>query len=96
MTTATGPGSKRVAVLGAGSWGTALAILLAHNGHDVRLWGHLPQEIEALARARENTAFLPGIPLPDSITPLADLHFFLFSLDFLIFASVLYWISAIG
>ncbi|MEJ2591168.1 MAG: NAD(P)-dependent glycerol-3-phosphate dehydrogenase [Candidatus Thiodiazotropha sp.] len=64
---------RNVAVLGAGSWGTALAILLAHNGHDVRLWGHLPQEMEALARARENTAFLPGIPLPDNITPLADL-----------------------
>jgi glycerol-3-phosphate dehydrogenase (NAD(P)+) len=73
MTSATGQGRKRVAVLGAGSWGTALAILLGHNGHDVRLWGHLPQEVEALIRERENKAFLPGVPLPDSITPLSDL-----------------------
>jgi glycerol-3-phosphate dehydrogenase (NAD(P)+) len=65
--------STSIAVLGAGSWGTALAILLGLNGHDVRLWGHLPQEVEALERDRENKAFLPGVPLPDSIRPQADL-----------------------
>ncbi len=63
-----------IAVLGAGSWGTALAILLGHNGHEVRLWGHLPAEVEALQRERENKAFLPGIPLPDTIRPEADLE----------------------
>lgn len=66
-------GKKAVAVLGAGSWGTALAILLGHNGHQVRLWGHLPEEIANLARERENKAFLPGIPLPDGVHPQADL-----------------------
>lgn len=73
MSNAAGQGRKRVAVLGAGSWGTALAILLGHNGHDVRLWGHQPQKIEALVRDRENKAFLPGVPLSDNITPLSDL-----------------------
>jgi len=67
------PGKKAVAVLGAGSWGTALAILLGHNGHQVRLWGHLPEQIASLARERENKAFLPGVPLPDGVHPQADL-----------------------
>jgi glycerol-3-phosphate dehydrogenase (NAD(P)+) len=62
-----------IAVLGAGSWGTALAILLGLNGHQVRLWGHLPEEVEALSRDRENKTFLPGIPLPETIRPEADL-----------------------
>jgi glycerol-3-phosphate dehydrogenase (NAD(P)+) len=66
--------SKRaIAVLGAGSWGSALAILLGRNGHDVRLWGHLSAEIEALQRDRENKAFLPGVPLPDNIRPETEL-----------------------
>jgi glycerol-3-phosphate dehydrogenase (NAD(P)+) len=64
---------KAVAVLGAGSWGTALAILLAHNGHDVRLWGHLPEEVAALVRDGENKAFLPDIPFPPGIRPENDL-----------------------
>ncbi len=64
---------KAIAVLGAGSWGSALAILLGRNGHDVRLWGHLPAEIEALQRDRENKAFLPGVPLPDNIRPETEL-----------------------
>ncbi len=65
--------ADEIAVLGAGSWGTALAIQLARNGHPVRLWGHQPDHIEALRRNRENRAFLPGIPLPDNIHPEADL-----------------------
>ncbi len=67
------PGDNTIAVLGAGSWGTALAILLGHNGHQVRLWGHLQAEIEALQRDRENKAFLPGVPLPEKLAPETDL-----------------------
>lgn len=63
-----------VAVLGSGSWGTALAILLGQNGHNIRLWGHLPAEIEALQRDRENKAFLPGVALPETIHPQTDLE----------------------
>lgn len=63
-----------VAVLGAGSWGTALAILLANNGHPVRLWDHLPEQIEALRRDRVNARFLPDIPLPRALEPVADLE----------------------
>lgn len=62
-----------VAVLGAGSWGTALAIQLARNGLQVRLWGHRPEHIERLAELRENTDYLPGFGLADNIEPLASL-----------------------
>jgi glycerol-3-phosphate dehydrogenase (NAD(P)+) len=73
--------SNAIAVLGAGSWGTALAILLGHNGHDVRLWGHLPEAVEALKRERENKEFLPGVLLPDNIRPEADLEHALHCVD---------------
>jgi glycerol-3-phosphate dehydrogenase (NAD(P)+) len=58
---------KTAAVLGAGSWGTALAIHLARAGHDVRLWARDGVLAEAVAQARENAAYLPGIPLPRQI-----------------------------
>ncbi|KHT20435.1 MULTISPECIES: NAD(P)H-dependent glycerol-3-phosphate dehydrogenase [Pectobacterium] len=54
-------------VIGAGSYGTALAITLARNGHRVVLWGHSPTHIQALQAARCNQAFLPDVPFPDSL-----------------------------
>ena len=62
-----------VAVLGPGSWGTALALLLTRNGHAVRLWGHDPGEIAPLCRERENRRYLPGIPFPPALTAGVDL-----------------------
>ena len=68
-------GSKRpsIAVLGAGSWGTALAIQLARNGNAVTLWGHDPTEVNALLQDAENRRFLPGVALPSNLTPTNDL-----------------------
>lgn len=65
--------AAEVAVLGVGSWGTALALLLARNGHAVRLWGHDPEEVAPLRRERENRRYLPGIPFPNSLSVGADL-----------------------
>lgn len=65
--------STAVAVLGVGSWGTALALLLTRNGHTVRLWGHDPEEVAPLQRDRENRRYLPGIPFPDALTVGVDL-----------------------
>ncbi len=65
--------AESVAVLGAGSWGTALAIQLARSDLDVRLWGHDPEHVERLAARRENTDYLPGYPLADNIQPIAAL-----------------------
>ncbi|MFT5235598.1 MAG: glycerol-3-phosphate dehydrogenase (NAD(P)+) [Shewanella sp.] len=62
-----------ITVLGAGSYGTALAISLASNGHRTLLWGHNPKHIANLKRDRANEAFLPGITLPDLLIPEADL-----------------------
>ena len=59
-------------ILGAGSWGTALAILLARNGLDVLLWGR-EEEIARLAADRENIQYLPGIAFPDKLIPETDL-----------------------
>jgi glycerol-3-phosphate dehydrogenase (NAD(P)+) len=59
-----------IGVLGAGSWGTALAVLLCRNGRRVRLWGHLPEHMEALRRERENREFLPGVSLPAELLPV--------------------------
>jgi glycerol-3-phosphate dehydrogenase (NAD(P)+) len=61
-------------VLGAGSWGTALAVLLARNGGPTRLWGHLPEHMARLARDRENAEFLPGVRLPEGLALSADLE----------------------
>ncbi|GLP97776.1 NAD(P)H-dependent glycerol-3-phosphate dehydrogenase [Paraferrimonas sedimenticola] len=65
--------SADIVVLGAGSYGTALAISLANNGHKVLIWGHLPEHMEALARDRSNQEFLPDIPFPDTLQPEPDL-----------------------
>ena len=56
-----------IAVLGAGSWGTALALLLSGNGQRVTLWGHNAVHLEQLAREHENRAYLPGVPLPPEL-----------------------------
>ncbi|MBK4714360.1 MULTISPECIES: NAD(P)H-dependent glycerol-3-phosphate dehydrogenase [Tenebrionibacter/Tenebrionicola group] len=60
-------------VIGAGSYGTALAITLARNGHQVVLWGHNPQHIALLQRERCNSAFLPDVPFPDTLHPESSL-----------------------
>jgi glycerol-3-phosphate dehydrogenase (NAD(P)+) len=62
----------RVAVLGAGSWGTTLANLLATKGDDVRLWAYEPEVVEAVNRSAENPIFLPGVRLSPSIRALGD------------------------
>ena len=66
--------AETVAVLGAGSWGTALAMQLARNGLQVRLWGHQPEHIIRLRELRENSDYLPGFGLADNIDPQASLQ----------------------
>jgi len=64
----------KVTVFGAGSWGTALAILLARNNHDVLLWGHHKTHMAALADERRNRRYLPDAIFPESLTTTADLE----------------------
>lgn len=65
--------NKRAAVLGAGSWGTALAKVLADNGYDTRLWGRNADLIDEIEKQRENPRYLPGVALPDNVVALKDL-----------------------
>jgi glycerol-3-phosphate dehydrogenase (NAD(P)+) len=57
-----------IAIIGAGSWGTALSAALAGMGHSVRLWAYESNVLESINRIRENSLFLPGITLPENIT----------------------------
>ncbi|HZN56502.1 MAG TPA: NAD(P)H-dependent glycerol-3-phosphate dehydrogenase [Planctomycetota bacterium] len=56
-----------VLILGAGAWGTALAIILHRNGHAVEVWGHDPEYTLRIQTTRENSKFLPGVALPAAI-----------------------------
>ena len=62
----------KIAVIGDGGWGTANAMLLAGNGHDVTLWGAFPEYVEEMRRTRRNEKFLKGVVLPDSLKLTAD------------------------
>lgn len=62
-----------IGVIGAGSWGTALALLLYHNGHEVALWSVIEEEVELLRTKRENPDKLPGVKLPEDMTVTSDL-----------------------
>lgn len=62
----------KVAVYGAGSWGTAFSLVLADAGNDVMIWGRRPEVCEAINERRENTDYLAGIELPPSISATHD------------------------
>jgi glycerol-3-phosphate dehydrogenase (NAD(P)+) len=64
---------QKITLLGAGSWGTALAILVARNGCQVLLWGHDPGHIAVLAKERKNQRYLPDLAFPEAIAVTSDL-----------------------
>ena len=64
----------RIAVLGAGSWGTALAILFARNGYPAMLWGRDASMMERIARTRRNESYLPDTPFPALLEVCSDLR----------------------
>ena len=66
--------NKKISVIGSGGWGTAIAVLLSKNGHNVTLWSYLKEESDNLKKYKENKPFLPGIELPDSICFTNDLE----------------------
>lgn len=64
----------KIAVIGAGSWGTALAMLLAGKSYIVRLWGHNPEHVDLLIRDRENKKYLPGNKFSENLLPVHRLE----------------------
>ena len=57
----------KIAVIGAGSWGTTLAILLAENGHDAKLWARREELASSIMSLKENKQYLPGIKIPKNL-----------------------------
>jgi glycerol-3-phosphate dehydrogenase (NAD(P)+) len=82
----TRPSSQRVAVIGAGAWGTALARHLAEKQISVCLWAHEPEVVQAIDQRRENVVFLPGARLPSTLTATSELSDALEGADCVIFA----------
>jgi glycerol-3-phosphate dehydrogenase (NAD(P)+) len=64
----------KITVLGAGSWGTTLALVLLGNGHDVTLWCYTQEQLELMREKRENSEFLPGVPLPPNLKFSSDIE----------------------
>ena len=64
---------KRIAVIGAGGWGTALSVIWANRGHSVLLWGNDESRVHQIQTTRENRIYLPGVNLPESVGLTSDL-----------------------
>lgn len=77
---------SRVSFLGAGSWGTALAVMLAKQGHEVTLWSKVETEVDMLINNREHKDRLPGVKLPDSIVITKNIKEACSNQDLLVFA----------
>ncbi|MBO4953947.1 MAG: NAD(P)H-dependent glycerol-3-phosphate dehydrogenase [Clostridia bacterium] len=78
---------KKVAVIGSGSWGTAVSVVLATNGHSVYLWSYFKEESEQLSKDRENKAFLPGVILPENVTCTPSMEEAVSDADLVVLAS---------
>jgi len=65
---------EKIAIIGAGSWGTALTKPLGDLGQTVSLWGHRKEHVKEIKATRQNNSYLPGFSLPDSVTPVSDLR----------------------
>ena len=79
--------THRIGVIGSGSWGTALAVHLAHTGHDVRLWARDAVLASRMASSRENAIYLPGIELPPVLSPTHDMAAALDGAQFVVIAA---------
>ena len=64
---------EKIAVIGAGSWGTALTKPLCDLGQKVTLWCHRSEQVETIKATRQNDSYLPGYTIPETVTPVSDL-----------------------
>lgn len=86
----------KVGVVGAGSWGTALALVLDENKHQVTLWSNEPEHVAELQRDKINPRFLPGVELPDSLAYTSSLADLVAGADFLVMAVPSHAVSSVA
>ena len=86
----------RIAVVGAGSWGTTLADMLVRNGHDVRLWAREAQVVESIRQNRVNSVFLPDCPLREGIQPFEDIGEVVTGAEMVVSAAPSHAVRAVG
>ena len=86
----------RIAVVGAGSWGTTLADMLVRNGHDVRLWAREAQVVESIRKNRVNSVFLPDCPLREGIQPFEDIGEVVTGAEMVVSAAPSHAVRAVG
>jgi glycerol-3-phosphate dehydrogenase (NAD(P)+) len=77
----------RITVLGAGAWGTALALELSEGGHEVIVWGHDPSRVREIHQSRVNARYLPGVNLPPAIQFTSDFHEATTGVEFIVMAT---------
>lgn len=79
--------NKKISVIGAGSWGTALAVSLSNKGHGVKIWDIDKDHIKALRMERENKRFLPGVMFTDSLNPVDEIEEAILKSDLVLFSA---------
>lgn len=77
---------EKIGIIGGGSWGTALAILLRNNNHDVDMWFRNKEQVESIKETRENSKYLPNIKIPDEITISNDIEEVIYKKDIIVLA----------
>ena len=87
---------KQISLLGDGGWGTALACLLAGNGHRATLWGAFPEITEETRRTRENKRFLPGITIPPGVRLTNDLHDAVETAEMVVFTTPVIYLRSVA
>ncbi len=86
----------QIGVVGAGSWGTTLADMLARNGHDVRLWAREAEVVESIRKDRVNTVFLPESPLQESIEVSGEIAEVVSNAEIVVSAAPSHAVRAVG
>lgn len=84
-----------ITVIGDGSWGTALALMLHGNGHVIKIWSAFPENAAAIIENRENRTFLPGIPIPSEIKVVSDLELAIEGAEMAVLAIPIQYLSSV-